>query len=126
MFIKSFPNSANRPDEEFSNLMRQHKIDHYKTLDIKTPLDLVKAIAESDHNVFGSDVEIHGDDKKATLKYNSCGMWNAMQNLHKFTSEQEEKMGAQCAANWTKIAEAFDMKYEAKHGKDTHEMTFSK
>jgi hypothetical protein len=129
MYVSAFQTLAKygeKAHEEFDTVLRQHKIDHYKQMGVKTPLDLVKAIAETDHNVFGSDIEISGDDKKATLKYNSCGMWEAMQKLHKFTPEQEEKMGAQCASSWTHIAKEFGFNYEPKHEKDTYAMTFSK
>lgn len=110
--------------EEFTTISRQHKVDYYKHLGVKTPIDLVRAIAETEHNVFGSQIEIHGDAKKATLKYNSCGLWDSMQKLGKFTPEQEEKMGAQCASNWTNIAKEFGFTYEPKMEKDSYEMTF--
>jgi hypothetical protein len=115
-----------KAQQEFHNLLREHKINHYKSLNVKTPMDLVRAIAETDHNVFGSDIEISGDANKATLKYNSCGMWNACQKLGKFTPEQETKMGEQCSSTWTQIAKEFGFKYEPKMEKDSYEMTFSK
>lgn len=111
--------------QEFDALVLQHKIDHYKQMQVKTAYDLVKAIAESEHNLFGSEVEISGDDKKASLKFLNCAVWTAMQKLHKPTPEQEAKMGEQCTQNWTKIADAFGLKYENKHEKDTYEMIFT-
>lgn len=112
--------------EEFEASIRKFKIDNYKAHGVKTPLDLVRAIAETEFNVFGSQIEISGDEKKATLKYNSCGMWEATQKLHKFTAEQEEKMGKTCQASYTKIAEAFGLKFESDMSNDSYQMTFSK
>jgi len=112
--------------EEFEALLRQSRIHHFKEIGVKTPLDLVRAIAESEHNLFGSDIEISGDDQKATLKYNSCAIWNHMQKQGKFTPEQEKAMGEQCIANWTAIAKEFGFKLEPNKGQETFEMTFSK
>jgi hypothetical protein len=112
--------------EEFETIVREHRVNHYKQLGVKTPLDLVRIIAESEHNLFGSEVEISGDENKATLKYISCAMWDATQKLGKFTPEQEKLMGEKCSANWTKIASEFGFKYEPKMEKDSYEMTFSK
>lgn len=112
---------------EFNKLVTEHKLNHYKSLNIKTPLELVKAIAETEHNVFGSEIEIVGDEQKATLKYVSCGMWEASQkHCAKFSQEQQQKMGEMCQESWKHIAEQFGFKFEPKMGKDTFEMTFSK
>jgi len=114
--------------DEYHRLTRQHKLDYYKSLNIKTPLDLVRAIAETEHNIFGSEIEISGDEKKANLKYNSCGVWNASQKLStgKFSPEEEQKMGEQCQATWGQIAKEFGFNFEPKMTKDSYEMTFSK
>lgn len=114
--------------QEFSDKLTEHKLSHYKSLNIKTPMDLVKAIGETEHNVFGSEMEIFGDDKKATLKYLSCGMWAASEKLckNKFSAEEEQRMGEQCAASWTKIGQEFGFKFEPKMSKESWELTFSK
>src|SRR5664279_2912652 len=65
--------------EEFKTTMEAHKVEYYKGLGVKTPLELVKAIAEFDVNVFGSKVEIWGDEKSATLHFLSCGMMHALE-----------------------------------------------
>lgn len=112
--------------EEFETLVRNHKIDRYRALGVKTPMDLVRAIAETEHNVFGSQIEICGDDKKATLRYNSCGMWEATQKLHKMTEQQKEIMSKNCQASYTKIAQEFGLNFESRMDNDTYTMTFSK
>lgn len=115
-----------KAQEEFEQLLLKHKIEHYKKLGVKTPIELVKAIAETEHNVFGSQIEISGDEKRATLKYNSCGLWEASKKLGKFTPEQEKEKGERCAASMTQLAKEFGFNFEPKFTDDNYEMTFSK
>jgi hypothetical protein len=112
--------------EEFHKLMTQQKLNHYKKLNIKTPLDLAHAIGEQDHNLFGSEIEVTGDEKKATVTWNSCGVWEACEKLHKFTPEQQEKMGQQCMSSWKTIADDFGFKFEPSTNKEVHAVSFSK
>lgn len=128
MYISAFQALSKQGEkafDEFESTMRSFKIEAYKHLGVKTPLDLVRAIAETEFNLFGSQIEIIGDEKKATLKYNTCGIWDAMQKLHKFSPEQEELMGKNCQASHSKLAEAFGMKFECDMSNDTYSMTFS-
>ncbi len=112
--------------EEFENTVRQFKVNHYKQLGVKTPIDLVKAMAECEYNVFGSEIEISGDEKKAEIKHNTCGLWNAMQELGKFTPEQEEKLGQHFQQSLAKTAKEFGFNIDAKFEKDSCLVTFSK
>lgn len=129
MYLSSFETLAKHGDkalEEFNTMMRNFKIEGYKALGVKTPMDLVRAIAETEYNLFGSQIEISGDEKRATLKYNTCGMWEACQKLHKLTAAQEEMMGKQCQSSHEKLAEAFGFTFECDMSNDTYAMTFSK
>jgi hypothetical protein len=112
--------------EEFETTVRKYKIEHYKTLGVRTPLDLVRAIAETEHNVFGSQIEICGDDMNAVLRYNSCGMWEATQKLQKMTVEQREMMTANCKSSYTRIAGEFGFRFESQMDHDSYTMTFSR
>src|SRR5437868_1207240 len=75
--------------KEFDKNVLANKIEHYKSIGVKTPIQLVEAIAEFETNVFGSKIEIVGDDTKATLTYQSCAVWEAMKSIAKLTPEQE-------------------------------------
>ena len=55
------------------------KIANIRKHNIQTPIDLVKYLAEFDSNVFGSEMEIWGDEKSASYTYISCGCFNACQ-----------------------------------------------
>lgn len=93
--------------KEFDTQLRRFKAEHYKKMGVKTPLDLVKAVAEFEANVFGSKIEIWGDEKEAHLSYNACGMWEAMKKLGQMTKEQEQKMEGQFEHCVTEFAKEF-------------------
>jgi hypothetical protein len=129
MFVASFETISKvspKALEEWQTIMRNHKIEHYKKIGVKTPMELAKAIAETDHNLFGSELEISGDDNKATIKYNKCAMWEATQKIAKFNEAQQKQMGESCQGSWAIIAKEFGFKVEPKMTEDTYEMTFSK
>ncbi len=88
---------------EFQTITRSHQTEYYKGLGVKTPLELIKAKAELETNVFGSKVEIRGTDNEAVLEYVHCAVWKAMQKH--ITKDQEAKMGEgmqHCVANFAK------------------------
>ncbi|MBS1954767.1 MAG: hypothetical protein JST89_11305 [Cyanobacteria bacterium SZAS-4] len=112
---------------KYENAVRKGKIDHYKALGVKTPIELVKAMAETETNVFGSEIEIMGDDKSATLNYLSCAMWNQMEKMMgKMTPEQQEKAGASFQNCVMETAKAFDLKGDVKMGEKACTITFTK
>lgn len=78
---------------EFRTMMAGMKAAHYKSLNVKTPLELARVMAEFDANVFGSSVIISGDDSKATIEYETCGCWSMMQKHSCFTPAMGESLG---------------------------------
>jgi len=117
---------APKAKEEFETLVRQHRVEYLKKVGVKTPLELVKALAEVEHNVFGSEIEIAGDDNKASMKYLNCAMWNATQKLFKFTPEQEKEMGESCQHSQKLLAKEFGFNVEIKMDKDNFEVIYTK
>ncbi|CAN5211895.1 hypothetical protein BH10CYA1_BH10CYA1_43630 [soil metagenome] len=112
---------------EYETTVRHGKIEHYKALGVKTPIELVKAMAETETNVFGSQIEIMGDDKSATLNYVSCAMWNQMEKMMgKMTPEQQEKASASFQNCAMETAKAFDLKADVKMGEKACTITFTK
>ena len=113
--------------EEFQTAMRLNKVEHYKAIGVKTPLELVKAIGEFEVNVFGSKVEVWGDDKQASIQYNSCAMWNAIEKTGKLTPEHKQAMGAKMQNCMSLLAQEFGFKGETKfEGENCAVVTFSK
>jgi hypothetical protein len=112
---------------KYENTVRQGKLDHYKALGVKTPIELVKAMAETETNVFGSKIEISGDDKQAELHYISCAMWNQMEKkMGCMTPEQQEKAGASFQNCVMETAKAFGFKGDVKFGEKDCTITFTK
>ena len=64
--------------KEIDKNLIAHKANYFKSIGVKTPIELVRAKAEIDANVFGSKIEIEGDDKQATITYKECACWNAI------------------------------------------------
>lgn len=112
--------------KEFDKHMIAGKVEHYKKLGVKTPIDLVKAISEFEANVFGSKIQIQGDEHKASLTYESCAMWNAMKEMGKMTAQQEEQMGSNFQNCMQNLAQEFGFKSEVKFEEPTAIITFSK
>jgi hypothetical protein len=116
--------------QELNKSFTTMKIDYYKAQGVKTPIDLVKAMAEFETNVFGSKMTIWGDEKQAVVEYQVCGCYNAMVNSLKLPQAEIEKLGKNCAANSELLAKEFGMKVEMKFGTTPTEpcctMTFTK
>jgi len=78
---------------EFKTATRNTMVEYLKKQGVKTPIEIVKAKAEIETNIYGSVIEISGDDKEAHLTYIKCGMWDAMSKACGSTcSESKEKM----------------------------------
>ncbi len=102
------------------------KVEHFKAAGVQTPIDLVRAMAESEANLFGSKIQIVGDEKKAEMIYDQCACWNAIQKVGKLTPEQEEAMGKNFEAKVRLIGQAFGLKGEVKFEGETAIVTFTK
>lgn len=78
---------------DFRKTMASMKVEHYKSLNVKTPMDLAKAMAEFDANVFGSQMIVSGDENKAEIEFESCGCWELMQKHSCFTEDLGASLG---------------------------------
>ena len=111
---------------EFKAAVRKFKVAHLKEVGVKTPLELANAVAEIEANVFGSQITISGDEKAATLTYQTCAMWNAMQKLNNFTPAEQEKMGAGFQTCMQDLANEFGFKANVQMAGQTCSVTFNK
>jgi hypothetical protein len=112
--------------EQFENQVRDFRVQAFKKMGVKTPLDLAKAMAEVDANIYGSKVEISGDENKAQLTYESCAVGKAIEELGKFTPEQKAKMFEGMEACAQRTTKEFGFKGEARLEKETVVMTISR
>jgi hypothetical protein len=99
--------------KEFQEISRKPMIAYYKKLNVTTPIEIIKAKAELESNIFGSKIEFWGDEKEAHLVYNSCGMWNAMKETG-MPKEQEAKMCEGMEQCVSAFAHEFGLKSEVK------------
>jgi hypothetical protein len=112
--------------KELDKQLLAGRVEHYKKLGVKTPIDLVKAIAEVETNVFGSKIQILGDEKKASLVYDDCAIWKNMKEIGQLTPKQEEEMGTQFEQGMQNLAREFGFKSELKFEDPCATVTFSK
>lgn len=110
---------------EFQSLSREPMVKHYKEMGIKTPLELVKAKAEYETNVFGSKIEISGDEKEAHLTYLFCAVWNGMKSCG-LKKEQEEKMEEGFQYCISSFAKEFGFTGEVKFEGEIAKVTYRK
>lgn len=113
--------------EEFGKEIAHRKASHYKSIGVKSPLDLVRAIAETESNVFGSKITFWGDEKSASMSYDSCAMWEAMQkSCGSSCASTEEKLGKHFAHQTEIFAKEFGFKPEMNFGENTCTISFHK
>jgi hypothetical protein len=112
--------------KQYNEAILKSKVDFYRTLGVKTPLELVKAMAEFETNVFGSKIVFWGDDKTASLEYEECACMEQMKKNPNFKPEAMEKMGKFFAENTEKLAKEFGFKGEMKMTGPAAQLTFTK
>jgi hypothetical protein len=111
---------------EYKAASRKARVAKLKELGVKTPLELATAMAEFETNVFGSKIEISGDDKSATMDYVSCAMWDAMQKVSNMTPEQQEEAGKGFQTCMQELASEFSLKADMQMGEKSCAVTFTK
>lgn len=96
--------------EKFHAAMTEMKFQHLKKLNAKTPYEVVKALAEFEVNVLGSKISIMGDDKTASMEYEYCACFNAMQKeMPNADPKQKEEMGKCWAKSVDSLAKKLGM-----------------
>ncbi len=113
--------------KEFEAVVAAQRVAYFKTLGVKTPIDLVTVMGEFESNVFGSKIKIVGDDSKASLEYEACACLNAMEKqLGKVSEEHQKMMGQHFQTICTLMAKEFGFKAEFKFEEAPYVITFSK
>ena len=112
--------------EDFQAELRSFRVASLKKVGIKTPTDLVKALAEFEANLFGSKIEIWGNETKACMAYNQCALWNAMKTVAQFSEKQEQEMGSNFAHCMQMLAKEFGFNSETKYEGETCVVSFAK
>jgi hypothetical protein len=112
--------------KEFQTISKKPMYAYYKNLGVKTPIEIVKAKAELETNVFGSEIEFWGDEKEAHMTYNKCGMMEAMKKSGGMDCAQEGKMKQGMEACIKEFAQEFGLQSEIKMEGEKPTITFRK
>lgn len=83
---------------QFKTESRKPMMEYYKRMGVKTPIEILRAKAELETNIFGSVTEVWGNEQEAHLTYIKCGMWDAMKKCG----------GMGCADSQAKMMEGFE------------------
>ncbi len=113
--------------KEYKTASRKPMVEYYKRLGTKTPLELIRAKAELEANIFGSITEVWGTENEAHLTYIKCGMWDAMKKCGGgMCSETESKMMEGFETCVREFANEFGYKGEVKMEGEKATITFKK
>jgi tRNA nucleotidyltransferase/poly(A) polymerase len=111
--------------EALDKLSAERKAEMMKGCGVKTPLELVRHIAEYETNMHGATVSIEGDDSVATLFNEKPTVWLEAKKLVKMNKEQEEKMHHHYKTWMHDLANAFGFKVKVELCPDSSKITFS-
>ena len=106
--------------KEFQHASVVSKADFYKTEGVKTPIQLVKAMAEFETSALGSKIKVWGDDKQASMEYEVCACFNAMQKSAKEPMNMED-MGKCYTTSMEAFANEFGFTAQVVMGKNPGE-----
>lgn len=113
--------------KEFKTESRKPMIAYYKRLGVKTPIEIIRAKAELESNIFGSITEVWGDENEAHLTYLKCGMWEAMKKCGGHgCAETEAKMKEGFETCVREFAHEFGLKGEVKMDGEKATITIKK
>ncbi|MDZ4835632.1 MAG: hypothetical protein SGJ27_17795 [Candidatus Melainabacteria bacterium] len=104
----------------------EKKAEVMKKAGVKSPLDLVRHIAEYEANMFGAKTSIEGDDSKATLFNEKPTVWLEAKKIAKMTDKQEEKMQHHYKEWMEHLAASFEFKTHTELSTDSWKITFSR
>jgi hypothetical protein len=111
---------------DYKAAARKLRVAHLKEQGVKTPLELATAMAEFEANVFGSQIEVSGDEKSATLNYIACAMWDAMVKVTNMTPAEQEQAGKGFQTCMQDLANEFGLKADMQMAEKTCAVTFTK
>ncbi len=111
--------------KEWETEMRDSMKQYFVEKNVKTPIEFAQAKAELEANLYGSEVEVWGDDKEAHFTYKTCGMWKAMEACG-VTKEQMEKMSSGFESCVKNMAQEFGFQGELKFEGEIPTITYRK
>ena len=94
---------------------------------VKTPMDLVKSLAEYEVNMFGSEASISGDDNCAVLTNEKSTVWLETIKEHNFSEDQRSAMQEHYTSWMKHLASKLGFKVHSEIAKDgnSSKLTFT-
>jgi len=121
--LKDYPEQLLKVQECFMN-------DHVRIMKnrgVKTPIDMVRYLAELTVNLAGGEIRINGDESSASIAYDSLPMWEEMKDKLDMSPAGKQQLADLSNAAIQPFAAQFGLKcsLEAKFDKPLMVLTFS-
>lgn len=110
-FIEKHPG---KEIDELEQASAHLKAEFLKKCAVKSPMDLVKHIAEFEVNMYGTEASIQGDEHNAILVTNNSTVWQEVKKLGNITKEQEAKVQSHYRQWVESLAQGFGFKAQVE------------
>jgi hypothetical protein len=126
--LQCIENHPGKEIEEMEKHCAQMKAEVIKQYGVRTPMDLVKHLAEFEVNMFGAEASIEGNDQQATLINEKPTVWLDAKKQTHLSKDQEMKMQKHYRQWMDDLAQQFGFKaqVEIAHDGNSSKITFSK
>lgn len=98
---------------------------YFKQLEVATPMQLVKALAEIEANAFGSRMLVAGDEMCASITYEYCAEWVAVEELTNINWDERIVVAEHFVYAMQDLAAEFDFAAEVAFAGGIPTVTFS-
>jgi hypothetical protein len=124
--LKLVESGAEDVVEKFGRMSAEQLAETLRHNGVKTPLQLVKYMAEHQANLFAAKVEYGGDENNATLFIENPTVWLEVKKIAPMSPEQEKLMQKHYE-NWKRhLAKSMGFESQVEIRDNTCTVTFSK
>lgn len=125
--LKCIEKHPGKEIEEMEKASAHLRSETMKKCGVKTPMDLVKHLAEFEVNMFGTQASIGGEEKNAVLYNEKPTVWLEAKKLIHLTKAQEETLQHHYCQWMEHLAQGFGFKADVEVANDgnSSQITFS-
>ena len=99
---------------------------YFKHIGVETPGQLVRALAEIETNAFGGKMLVSGDEERASIRYEYCAEWVAIEELSNITWDERVSLAEHFVHAMQELAEYFGFAAEVSFDGGVPTVTFSR